>query len=465
LFATLLAILFALVLIDNPSLLAWSLFWVAISSAALLSRARFGDAVRWIERLLLHIGFGTIRLFGDLFRFVRIRGPRRGPSITSVASILVLPVLGGALFLGLFASANPLIADVLNRIAIPSPIESIPHLVVFSFLLFAVWPTLRPHPQATGMPLGALSLGALTPNLPAATITLSLITFNAVFALQNALDVIFLWSGAPLPGTITMADYAHRGAYALIATALLAGLFVLTVLRPGSPSARSPAIRLLVALWVAQNLLLVASSMLRTLDYVAAYSLTGMRIAALAWMALVGIGLVLICWRLLTGRSAAWLINTNAFAAMLVLGAGSAVDLSAVAATWNVGHAREAGGPGQPIDLCYLHQQGASALLPLIDFESRVTDPALRDRVRAIREETMALVVEAQSDWHAWTWRGARRLAAAEAALGPNPAHSLPAKWGRNCDGSAIPEPEIADSAPTAEAVIKAELRVGKPAG
>ena len=39
------------------------------------------------------------------------------------------------------------------------------------------------------------------------------------------------------------------------------------------PSASRP-IRLLVTLWIAQNVLLVASTMLRTLDYVEAYSLT-----------------------------------------------------------------------------------------------------------------------------------------------------------------------------------------------
>jgi hypothetical protein len=81
-------------------------------------------------------------------------------------------------------------------------------------------------------------------------------------------------------------------------------------------------------------------------------------------------------------------------------------------------------------------------LLPLIEFESRVTDPDLRDRVRAIREDTLETVEEGQSDWHAWTWRNARRLALAEAALGANPAHSTPAAWGRNCDGSQVAEPE-----------------------
>ena len=84
---------------------------------------------------------------------------------------------------------------------------------------------------------------------------------------------------------MTLAGYAHRGAYPLIATALLAGLFVLVTLRPGSDTVRIPLIRRMVVLWVAQNVFLVASSILRTRDYIDAYSLTRLRVAALAWMA------------------------------------------------------------------------------------------------------------------------------------------------------------------------------------
>ncbi len=66
-------------------------------------------------------------------------------------------------------------------------------------------------------------------------------------------------------------------------------------------------LRRLVTLWIAQNVLLVASSILRTIDYIAVYSLTPWRIAALAWMALVAVGLVLILWRMWRGLSARWL--------------------------------------------------------------------------------------------------------------------------------------------------------------
>src|SRR3546814_5518885 len=81
---------------------------------------------------------------------------------------------------------------------------------------------------------------------PRSTRTDTLFPYTTLFRSQNALDIAFLWSGAALPGHVTLAEYAHRGAYTLIATALLAGLFVLVVLRPGEAATRSPRVRGLV---------------------------------------------------------------------------------------------------------------------------------------------------------------------------------------------------------------------------
>ena len=57
-----------------------------------------------------------------------------------------------------------------------------------------------------------------------------------LFAVQTNLDVTFLWGNAALPADITYAAYAHRGAYPLILTALLAAGFVLVAMRPGGPA-------------------------------------------------------------------------------------------------------------------------------------------------------------------------------------------------------------------------------------
>ncbi|MFN5820613.1 MAG: DUF4173 domain-containing protein, partial [Novosphingobium sp.] len=223
-----------------------------------------------------------------------------------------------------------------------------------------------------------------------------------------------------------LADYAHRGAYPLIVTALLAALFVLVTLRPGSQTAASPLVRRLVLLWIVQNVVLVASSMLRLYDYIDAYSLTRLRIAALAWMGLVAVGLGLIGWRLLKQKSAPWLIHANCFAAALLLCTYAFVDTGAVAAQWNVRHAREVDGTGAGIDLCYLAELGPSALLPLIELESRPLDPMLQQRVKMLREQVQYRQAQVLSEG-GWTLLGEYRLTRA-AALGavlpkapPNP--------------------------------------------
>jgi hypothetical protein len=439
------AAFFALVLAADPGPLPLLLYWIMLSLAALLARAEcFGDGWRWTQRLIRHGMLSPFMPLRDLVILNRTRGRRAG-GFGRIALMLVLPALGTVLFLALFAAANPLIENFLLRIDATLSPETVVRTIFAGLIFLAVWSLLRPPRLAFREPALKLSLNAgdALPGVTPASVTLSLCAFNIVFAVQNGLDIAFLWSGAPLPGDLTLAGYAHRGAYPLIATALLAGLFVLVTLRPGSETARSRGVRLLVTLWIAQNLLLVASTMLRTFDYIQSYSLTELRIAALIWMGLVAVGLVLICYRLLRARSGVWLINANMLVALLVLAACTCVDLGRMAAAWNVRHAREVGGHGVQLDLCYLNQLGPSALLPLLELETRPNLPAeLRDRVQWLRAQVLRDLAERQADWHGWTLRGAGRLAAAQAIVAE---HRLPPPrpLSRDCDGREHVEPPV----------------------
>jgi len=434
-----LAAIFSLALAYDPRPLPLFLFLCALSIATLLPRtAGFDDAWRWTIRLMLHGATGAIKPIADLVRLLAIRPRGKRRTLKSLVGLLALPLFGTLLFTILFANANPLIADALSQIQLPSPGK----LFEWTFATFLVWPMLRPHRIATRLKIPDPVIDLPGTSLASALIALTL--FNILFAVENGLDIAFLWSRAPLPPGMSMADYAHRGAYPLIATALLAGLFVLTMLRPGTASAANRWARRLVALWVAQNIFLVASSARRTIDYIEAYDLTAWRIAALLWMALVAVGLLLICWRLWMARSARWLINANALAAALVLIPCCFIDIDASAARWNVDHSKEIGGAGSELDLCYLHRIGSPALLPLIDLERRPLPPELADRVHVVRGLLFDQLVERQAHWWSWTPRGAMRLARARALLGPNPPVSAPVPdiGHRQCDGSAhYPQP------------------------
>ncbi|HWI85907.1 MAG TPA: DUF4173 domain-containing protein [Sphingomonas sp.] len=428
------AALCGMALLYDPGLLAWVMFWAALSIAALLPRTDgFDDAWRWAARLLLQGLSGPAAPIVDMGRLVRVRPRGRRLDAKGLFSLLALPLIGTATFVALFANANPLLADLLARIELPS----IGQVLEWLFVILMVWPILRPLSLVTRIGARIPEPGVRLPGTSLPSVLLALAMFNAVFAIQNGLDIAFLWSGAPLPPGTSMTDYVHRGAYPLIFTALLAGFLVLTMLRPGSASAANPLARRLVALWVGQNLLLVASSALRTVDYIDQYLLTVWRIAALAWMALVATGLVLIVWRIMKGRSARWLINANALAAVVVLLPCCFVDLSAIAATWNVRHARETGGRGQALDLCYLDSLGAASLLPLIEIERRPLAPVLHDQLHYLRAGQYKALVESQADWRTWTAHGAMRLAKARALLGPNPPTPMPAPASktRSCKG------------------------------
>ncbi|MFM6951317.1 MAG: DUF4153 domain-containing protein [Novosphingobium sp.] len=431
------ALAMAAAMATDATILPFLLFWIAMGLAILLPAAgRFDDGWRWTQRLFAH---GFKALFGpliDLFKLARTnrRKPTAVTGLRQTLPALVLPLAGSALILLLFASANPVIERFFARLSLTLPSDlAFERLAFWTVVTVIVWGALRPRRSrpyfGTFHGSGDLAL----PGVTFASVLISLVAFNALFAIQNAMDLVWLWGLLPLPEGMTLADYAHRGAYPLVATALLAALFVLVTLRPGSQTAASPLVRRLVMLWIAQNVLLVASAMLRLCDYIDAYSLTRLRIAALAWMMLVALGLGLILWRLLKEKSGAWLINANCAALAVLLCSYAFVDTGAVAAQWNVRHAREVDGTGAGIDLCYMAELGPSSLLPLIELEQRPLEPALTARVRALRQ-----MIQFRQDQvlreGGWTLLGQQRLSRAEALVGPVKAYP-----GHRYDCSGVP--------------------------
>ena len=203
----------------------------------------------------------------------------------------------------------------------------------------------------------------------------SLLVLNAVFLVQILLDARYLLLGSALPEGMTYAQYAHRGAYPLIAAALLAGGLVLAVFRPGGPAERSAWARGLVLFWIGQTTVLVGTAAWRLGLYVEVYALTRWRSAAAVWMLMVAGGLVLLIWRIVRRHDSRWLTRRTMGWGLAVLYACCFVPFDPLIAQYNVGRCREMAAvrgvtsldqAGQPIDVKYLQQIGPDAL-PAID--------------------------------------------------------------------------------------------------
>jgi hypothetical protein len=437
------ALLFCGALILDPGPLAWTLFWTAISMAALFGMTTpYDDGWLWFQRLIVHAVQSPIRLVMDAIRIGHVlRRPRqRRISLRAILRVVALPLGGSAIILTLFAAANPIITDMLAMIGFPDlSAITIPRLLLWFAIFALIWSLLRARAVRSLIPTFDGSGDLNLPGVSVASVTLSLILFNLLFAVENMLDLAYLSRALPLPEGMTITEYVHRGAYPLIITTLLAGLFVLITLRPGSSTAALPAIRRLVVLWIAQNVILVASSIQRTLDYVEISMLTSLRIHALAWMGLVAAGLLLICWRMLREKSASWLINMNLMLATIVLTFFCFVDAGEMAAWWNVRHAREVTGKGPAIDLCYLGQLGPSALLPLVELESRAMPQPFRERVQFVRAGILGQMGYTDRQG-GWTLRNQHRLAIAYQQLRAIRQIRLPVGE-RDCQGVLVPPP------------------------
>lgn len=271
-----------------------------------------------------------------------------------------LPAGLGLIFLSLFVQANPVFEGVFtvffNFQWLPD--VNVGRVLFWLGLLILLWPYLNMASGATH-PKIENHIERKTPSwLAQDTIRNALLVFNVMFAAQTLLDLTYLWSGVSLPDGMSYAEYAHRGAYPLLATALLAGIFMLcaTIFEPlGSGNRR------LLYVWIAQNAALVLSSVIRLELYVAFYSLTYLRVAAFIWMGLVAVGLVLIAVRISQDRANGWVLKRIASVATIVLYICCFVNFASLIANYNVTHSKEISGTGLPLDRLYLCNLGPEA--------------------------------------------------------------------------------------------------------
>jgi hypothetical protein len=350
-------------------------------------------------------------------RFVpEAAGAWRGPSFTRGLVVWFVPLAFGSLFVLLFASANPVIEEWLDAIKPGATASQInwQRALFWVAALSLVWPFIsvrwrnrKARPDAPKLtvpePDAIPSEFDILFSLP--TILRSLILFNLLFAVESVLDIVYLWAGAALPGGISYAAYAHRGAYPLVITALLAAGFVLIAIRPGATTAGPKLVCALLYLWIGQNVMLVLSSILRLKLYMDIYLLTYWRLAALIWMGLVAAGLVLIVIRVARNHSHLWLIRMNLLAALATLYVCSLTNFDAIIADYNVAHSWEAGGRGATIDDPYLVSLGPQTLPALQKtIMLRKTDYLLVascDRLREAQGRDIA-------SWRSWGFRSHR---------------------------------------------------------
>jgi hypothetical protein len=466
---------------EEPSLLIVLMGILGLATLGLLLREGWGhSALVWFERWARMVMIGWLTPFVDATAWMRASGDSRrrvGAPLRLLRNWLV-PCVLALVFLLLFEAANPLLAqwlgdlkrilleglrnwldrlpvaerifmwvvvatfvwallryrsDMLEKSGTKKPVALPPQTSVFSTVSGETSPASAGSAsnvqesipcRGASLPSSSSPLRmeeAILPVPSAGFIVRCLLLFNLLFAVQTAMDLSYLWGGAALPEGLTHAQYAHRGAYPLMAAAVLAAVFVLAtfgtppkesgratdVARRDSYAAMRPA-RRLVYLWLAQNLFLVVSAGLRLELYVEAFTLTRWRVAAAVWMLLVFCGLLWIVIRIGLRHSNRWLINVNTLTLLGILYGCCFLPIDGWIARFNVVHCREVRGEGPWLDLAYLEHLGPESLPALVWFVGNFADsprtPYVRDSIGCMQ----AQLGKTLSDWRGWTWRRLR---------------------------------------------------------
>ena len=305
-----------------------------------------------------HLFFGPIWFFAELLGLAR-----EANSITSSRRTVnrwIVPVGLGLLFLSLLVSANPFFESSVSALLGLDWLRHINLARILFWLGIAAlcWPYIATRAWVRSRQTVRSPRRAAPLLLDQAAIRNALIVFNIMFAIQTATDAFYLWGGVDLPSGMTYAEYAHRGAYPLLVTALLAGAFMMIA------TSFEPIIdsnRIWMYVWLAQNVLLVVSSVLRLNLYVEVYSLTYLRVSAFIWMGLVVAGLILIAIRLAKEHSNRWVVSRVCLLAIGTLYACCFVNFASLIGHYNVAHSLEVSGTGQNLDQYYLCSLGPEA--------------------------------------------------------------------------------------------------------
>jgi hypothetical protein len=288
----------------------------------------------------------------DLLALPAVRG---GASWTALRALLLTAPLV-LIFTVLLSRADPVFDSLFRLPALDVP-RLLPHLLVAG--IFAWWSAgwLR------GAVLGLSPRHALPATLPvrlgAAEVTTALGAVIALFAVFVALQLRWLFGGADLilaTTGLTVADYARRGFFELVAVAAL----VLPLILGTRAAIDTPSVvrrhRRLSLVLLALLAAIIVSALLRMQLYVAYFGLTTDRLYATAimgWIAVVSVALGLTVLRG-DGRLLAAIAVLSGFATLGALNAGNP---ELIIARVNIARGLD----GHAVDFPYLARLGGDA--------------------------------------------------------------------------------------------------------
>lgn len=385
--------------VEYVQLLSLMFLSVALPTALVWAHQPNARAIQYATaalRLLFAIPTSGLRsLYYMLKSLRRDRGEGRPQAVKLFMQNWAFPLGGSLVFLALLMDANPFISKILSiDIDLLAGFNRISFWFGLGLLIWPMINGIKFDDREFATPTVPIRIPGL--GLNAGSVLRALIMFNLLIGVQTSMDFSIFIGGADLPKGISYASYAHRGAYPLLVTAILAGAFAISA-QPfmGEHHLLKP----LLMLWLAQNAILCVSAGLRLDLYIEAYGLTYLRIRALIWIGMIAAGLSLGAWQVLKAHSNRWLVLRCVSLGIGVLYVCSFVNFAAIIANVNIAN--------QKADATYICNLGPMASRAIEDASEAALLNAHKvwflEELHQCRPEPAA--IDEWRDWGVRKWR------------------------------------------------------------
>ncbi|MBC7862825.1 MAG: DUF4173 domain-containing protein, partial [Bacteroidia bacterium] len=165
---------------------------------------------------------------------------------------------------------------------------------------------------------------------------------NLMLLFINGVDLNYLYLGAGLPEGITHSDFVHNGVGMLILSIIIAVSLLLFFFRGNiNFDETAKILKIMVYIWIAQNIFMIVSTILRNNIYVAEYNLTYKRIGVYVYLTLTIVGLLTTFYKISDKRNNWFLFRANSLAGILLLVFCSAIDFDLLITQFNITKAKD----------------------------------------------------------------------------------------------------------------------------
>ena len=165
---------------------------------------------------------------------------------------------------------------------------------------------------------------------------------NVLLAVFNMIDIWYVWFNFEWNGEL-LKEFVHEGTYTLIVTLFISMLLVLMFFRKNlNFFHKNKPLKILANIWIAQNMIMAVSVLVRNIHYINFYNLAYLRIGVFMFLTVVFFGLVTIFIKINKVKNFYYLFRVNMLFTYAALAVFSFADWDVIIAKVNFNRADKA---------------------------------------------------------------------------------------------------------------------------